>query len=126
MCRLEIVRKEKYMAVVIQTYLNRNVFLLITVLQLWYIFLLIKVFQILINLYNFCIVYFLCVISFFPGYLGLVAEALESLLFLSYFYVCTAIVFSRKESLMLKDDSCLCQCQPRSSAQSLDTLTIKL
>ncbi|XP_058397640.1 transcription factor 12 isoform X1 [Diceros bicornis minor] len=31
----------------------------------------------------------------------------------------SAIVFSRKESLMLKDDSCLCQCQPRPSTQSL-------
>uniref|UniRef100_A0A9L0S9D1 Transcription factor 12 n=1 Tax=Equus caballus TaxID=9796 RepID=A0A9L0S9D1_HORSE len=38
----------------------------------------------------------------------------------------SAIVFSRKESLMLKDDSCLCQCQPRPSTQSLDMLTIKL
>ena len=82
MCRLEIGRKEKYMAMVVQAYLNRNVSLLITVLQLWCIFL-------LINNFSNCDQFLYCLFSVFnffvPGYLGLMADALESLLFLKNF-----------------------------------------
>ena len=101
MCRLEIGRKEKYMAVVVQTYLNRNVSLLITVLQLWCIF--------LINNFSDFYQFLYCLFSVFnffvPGYLGLMADALESLLFLLYFSL-HSYCLQQKGVIVLKDDSC--------------------
>ena len=102
MCRLEIGRKEKYMAMVVQAYLNRNVSLLITVLQLWCIFL-------LINNFSNCDQFLYCLFSVFnffvPGYLGLMADALESLLFLLYFSLYNYCL-QQKGVIVLKDDSC--------------------
>lgn len=102
MCRLEIGRKEKYMAMVVQAYLNRNVSLLITVLQLWCIFLLISNFSdfdqflfCLFSVFNFLVL----------GYLGLMADALESLLFLLHFSL-YSYCLQQKGVIVLKDDSC--------------------
>lgn len=75
--------------------------------------------QILISLYSVFCLLFSCLPQFMVG-------ALESLSFLSYCCICIVIVFNRMESLIVKDDFCLCQCQPQLSIQSLDMLTIKL